>query len=104
MEYADRGNLADALRSERFPCHDYTAVYRCLLDIAAGIAHTRGLPASAGCCKPASLGSDLCKGGIHVMPLMLGPQDLLAQKCDIGHAVEDLCLSLCSQDAPVGPC
>ena len=36
MEYADRGNLADALRSGRFPCHDFVAVYRCLLDIAAG--------------------------------------------------------------------
>ena len=38
MEYADRGNLADALRSGRFPCHDFVAVYRCLLDIAAGRA------------------------------------------------------------------
>ena len=38
MEYADRGNLADALRSGRFPCHDFVAVYRCLLDIAAGSA------------------------------------------------------------------
>ena len=38
MEYADRGNLADALRSGRFPSHDFIAVYRCLLDIAAGVA------------------------------------------------------------------
>ena len=38
MEYADRGNLADALRSGRFPSHDFIAVYRCLLDIAAGAA------------------------------------------------------------------
>lgn len=38
MEYADRGNLADALRSGRFPCCDFVAVYRCLLDIAAGTA------------------------------------------------------------------
>ena len=37
MEFADRGNLADALRTGRFPCRDLTAVYRCLLDIAAGV-------------------------------------------------------------------
>ena len=37
MEYADRGNLADALRSGRFPSHDFIAIYRCLLDIAAGV-------------------------------------------------------------------
>lgn len=36
MEYADRGSLSDALRAGRFPTHDYTAIYRCLLDIASG--------------------------------------------------------------------
>ena len=36
MEYADRGSLSDALRSGRFPRRDFSAIYRCLLDIASG--------------------------------------------------------------------
>ncbi|BDA45748.1 probable mitogen-activated protein kinase kinase kinase 11 at C-terminar half [Coccomyxa sp. Obi] len=45
MELADRGSLSDALRAGRFPTHDFTAVYRCLLDIASGVEylHDAGL-------------------------------------------------------------
>ncbi len=40
MELADRGSLSDALRGGRFPIHDFTAIYRCLLDIASGNTYT----------------------------------------------------------------
>lgn len=40
MELADRGSLSDALRGGRFPIHDFTAIYRCLLDIASGTPST----------------------------------------------------------------
>lgn len=43
MEYADRGSLSDALRSGRFPIHDYSAIYRCLLDIASGVLQALSL-------------------------------------------------------------
>ncbi|EIE22674.1 kinase-like protein [Coccomyxa subellipsoidea C-169] len=45
MELADRGSLSDALRGGRFPTHDFTAIYRCLLDIASGVEylHDSGL-------------------------------------------------------------
>ena len=46
MELADRGSLSDALRAGRFPTHDFTAIFRCLLDIASGAAlHLRFLSA-----------------------------------------------------------
>jgi hypothetical protein len=51
MEYADRGSLSDALRSGRFPTHDFTAIYKCLLDIASG-----------GCCAPCT--GCICTAGI----------------------------------------
>ena len=46
MELADRGSLSDALRAGRFPTHDFTAIFTCLLDIASGAAlHLRFLSA-----------------------------------------------------------
>lgn len=40
MELADRGSLSDALRAGRFPTHDFTVIFRCLLDIASGAYST----------------------------------------------------------------
>lgn len=87
MEYADRGNLADALRSGRFPSHDFIAVYRCLLDIAAGVArrscYVLGLSGYVHCCHAQvqachlacvllAGGPSLCKPGKMMIALIAG--------------------------------
>jgi hypothetical protein len=87
MEYADRGNLADALRTGRFPCRDLTAVYRCLLDIAAG-AILRLTSPVLPCIRPDGKALSHCNSHPWHPPLTM-PTSLTGYTCHYScHACE----------------